>query len=387
MSGIKERVRQQIDERRNRLSEGKVNSIPSPFKRFRSEFLGVEQGKFYLVSSFTKGSKTQFVSYVFIINVLLYAYYYPDKIRVRFFMYLLEETKEDMMRRIMGHMIYRLSKGRYQVSSDELLSSGNVPVPQEVLDIMDRKDFNSIIDFFENHTFFSDSSNPTGVYNECREYAESHGTVHTVKKKYKDEFGNIQETDGFDWYSPDDPDEYRIIIVDHVSLLSQERGFTLKQTIDKLGEYCIILRDRYNFSPVLIQQQNTDQESMDAFKMNKLRPTVAGLADSKYTARNCNLFIGLFSPMKFELDSYKGYDITKFRDNIRFAEVILNRGGSPGGIVALYFNGKVCEYRELPRPDDTPAMEEWYSRLRKERSMKTFFLKIKKLIKSRKPDG
>jgi len=379
---IKDRVKARIIERRDRLSHNRINSIPSPFVRFKSEFLGVEQGKMYLISSFTKGAKTQFSTFMFVINVLMYAYNHPDKIRVRWFMYLLEETKEDMMARIMCHLIYHLSGKKIEVSPTALMSSDNIPVPQAALDVMESQEFNSIIDFFESHTEFSDSTNPTGVYNECLSYAKAYGTIHTKKKKYRDDNGVEHEIDGFDFYEPDDEDEYRIILVDHVSLLSQERGFTLKQSIDKLGEYCIILRDRYKFTPVLIQQQNTDQESNDAFKMQRLRPTVAGLADSKYTARNTTVFLGLFSPIKFELNNYKGYNIEIFRDNIRFLEVVLNRGGRQGGIVALYFNGCTCDFVELPKPDNRVEMDKWYSWLKaKDKAGKAFFtFGIRKMI-------
>ena len=52
-------------------------------------------------------------------------------------------------------------------------------------------------------------------------------------------------------------------------------------------------------------------ESLDAFKENKIRPTVANLSDSKYPSRDCNMCIGLFSPYKHELPDYKGYTFQK----------------------------------------------------------------------------
>ena len=103
---------------------------------------------------------------------------------------------------------------------------------------------------------------------------------------------------------------------------------------------------------------------------------------SKYSARNCNIFLGLFSPMKFELKNYKGYDITKLKDSIRFLEVILNRGGTAGGLIALYFNGKVCDYKELPNPDDKVGLQKWYDYI-EHKNAKSFLLKIRKLIKNK----
>lgn len=53
--GIRERVISGFKARRQRILDGKINSIPSPFVRFREDFLGVEQKKYYVVTSSTKG--------------------------------------------------------------------------------------------------------------------------------------------------------------------------------------------------------------------------------------------------------------------------------------------------------------------------------------------
>jgi len=76
-----------------------------------------------------------------------------------------------------------------------------------------------------------------------------------------------------------------------------------------------------------------------------------------------NGLLGLFSPFKFGLNSYFGYDITKFRDNIRFLEMCNNRDGEVGGIIALYFDGATCTFHELPPADEAHAAElqKWYN--------------------------
>lgn len=384
MSTLQDRVKEDLIKRRQKILDGGINSIPSPFVRFRTDFLGVEQGKYYVITASTKASKTQFTSYTFLYTPLLFAYHNPDKVRLKIFYYALEETPEDVMRRFMSHLIYELSNGTIEVSPEDLRSSRNdKPLSQEVLDFMEREDYKNIISFFENSIIFSTSENPTGVYKECKEYAEEHGTVHYKKVKVKDELGIEKEVDKFDFYEPDDADEYKIIIYDHVSLISAERGLTLKQSIDKLSEYCVLLRNRYGFSPVVIQQQAFAGESLDAFKENKIRPTVANLSDSKYPSRDCNMCIGLFSPYKHELPDYKGYNISILKDNVRFAEILINRGGQQGGLIALYFNGAVCDWRELPPPNDTTNISKWYSWLQNKRgnkSLKSFFMRIKIIL-------
>ena len=382
---LKERVLGNLKRRKEKLLSGGINSIPSPFMRFSDDFIGIEQGSYYCVTSTTKGAKTQFASFVFVFNALLYAYNNPDKVRLKIFYYPLEETPEDIMTRFMSFLLYTLSNGKIRVAPVDLKSTKNhKPIDDTILDLLNTEDYSNIIQFFEDHVIFSASTNPTGVYTECKRYAEEHGTVYKRKQKVKDEFtGETKEVDVFDHYEQDDPDEYRIIFFDHVSLTSTERGLTLKQSIDKLSEYFVILRNRYRFSPVVIQQQAFAGEGLDAFKENKLRPTIANLGDSKYPSRDANVVLGLFSPFKYELPEYQHYDITKLKDNVRFLEVLVNRGGSPGGLVALYFDGAVNYFNELPRPEEKEALKQIYDFLvesRKRKSIKIFLLYIKKSI-------
>lgn len=356
-----ERTLKYLQNRRDKLLSGGVNSIPSPFIRFSDEFIGIEQKKYYVVTGNQKSGKTQLASYLFLYTPLIYAYNNPNKIRLRIFYYPLEESQEDVMQRFMSYLLNLLSEGRIRVSSTDLQSSRNSrPLSQEVIDTLQSNIYMDILKFFEEHVEFSSSRNPTGVWNEVKKYMEEHGKVHTKKQKVKDELGRTVEIDAFDYYEPDDPDEYVIVFFDHLSLVQLERGMTLKQTADKLSEYCVNLRNRYKVIPVIIQQQTAEMESLDAFKQNKIRPTAQGLADTKYTARDCNVLLGVFSPFRHELPEYKGYDIMKLRDNSRFLEVILNRGGSAGGLVGLFFDGATCNWAELPKYNDTSGMGKLY---------------------------
>ena len=74
----------------------------------------------------------------------------------------------------------------------------------------------------------------------------------------------------------------------------------------------------------------------------------------------CNVLLGIFNPFKHDLPEYKRSDITRLRDNCRFLEVILNRGGSSGGLVALFFDGAICSWYELPRADDAEELRRVY---------------------------
>src|SRR5690606_12300659 len=107
------------------------------------------------------------------------------------------------------------------------------------------------------------------------------------------------------------------------------------------SDYLIRLRNVYNVTPIVVQQQASSQESVENKKANKLKPSLDGLGDNKLTQRDANVIIGLFSPFRHEIREYYGYDVTKLKDNIRFLEILGGREGGAGTITPLYFDGAV----------------------------------------------
>lgn len=373
---LRERVIANLEERRQRILDGQLNCIPSPFKRFSEDFIGIEQSCYYTVTSFTKGGKSQFTSYTFIYKPLMFCYFTKADIDIKILYFPLEETPDRIMQRFISWLLFDFSKGKIRVSPRELRSTTS-PVSEEVLDIINSEEIQDILKYFEEHVIFpEEAANPTGIYKYCKNYAEEHGTVHTKTGQYKNEFGIVQDRQMFDRYEQDNPNEYRLVIIDTINLIDTERGMTLKQSMDKLSEYCAkYLRNRYNYSPIIIQQQAFDQEGNEAFKIGRVRPSVAGLGDSKYTSRDSNVVLGLFSPFRFALKEYEGYDISKFKDNIRFLEMIVNRDGEMGGLCPLFFDGAVCQFEELPRPDNKGEITKVYDYLKHIRGVaaKSFF--------------
>lgn len=356
-----ERVINNLEERRNNILSGNINSIPSPFKRFRNDFIGIEQGQYVVVTAPTKGSKSQFTNFMYVFTPILYAYHNPDKISLKIIYFTLEENADRIVQRFMSFLLNHLSNGKIRISPRDLRSTDNEkPLSDEIIQLLRSEEYQSILRFFENTVdFISDGCNPTGMYKICRDYALSQGTIINRKVKYGEE-----EFDKFDSYIPNDLKLYKLVITDHIALVEKERGFTDKQAIDKWSEYEVkYLRNRYGFTCIDIQQQAFEGEGIEAQKLGKIEGSIGSLGDSKYTARNANLVLGLFSPFKFELPQYKGYNITKFKDNIRFLKIYVNRDGEMGGVCPLFFDGAVCQFKELPRPDDGVHLTKVYEYL------------------------
>ena len=263
---------------------------------------------------------------MFIFQAVIYSYFAKEQLDFKILYFPLEETKERIMQRFMSWLLFKKSGGKVRISPKELRSTTEA-LDEKIIDRLRQFDMQDILNYFEEHVIFpTESPNPTGIYKFCKQYAEEHGTVHKRKVTIKDELGQPQEVEVFDSYEQDNPNEYRMIIIDTINLIDTERGMTLKQSIDKLSEYLAkYLRNRYHYSPIVIQQQAFESEGNDAFKLGRVRPSVAGLGDSKYVSRDADIVLGLFSPFRFGITEYFGYDINVLKDHIRFLEVIVNR--------------------------------------------------------------
>lgn len=362
-----QRVLTNLEERRERVLRGDINCIPSPFQSFTDDFPGIEQGKMYLISGAAKSGKSQITSYLFLYTSILYAYYHPEQVRVQVFYFPLEETPEKITMRFMCHLLYILSERKIRIPPMKLQSvnKGNV-IDKGILDLLNSLEYRSILDFFEDHVHFITERNATGCWKTINRYAQEAGTIHrkTVIIENK-ETGVKQEKEVFDYYEPKDPEEYVIIIYDHCSLLELERNWNLKQCIDKLAEYFMVFRNHYNYIPVCVQQQNMESISLEAFKANKIRPTLAGLADSKDMGKATSVMLGITNPFAFEKPDYLKYDITNLKGYARFLEVTLNREGESNGVLPLYFDGATNFFCPLPPANDEVNLQKVYALVQK----------------------
>lgn len=349
MSNLVDRIIDNLYIRREKVLRGEVNCIPSPLKRFSSQFPGIEQGLFYLISGASKSSKTQIMNFLFLYTAILYGYNNPDKITPRIFYYPLEEKKEQIITRFICYLLYTTFDIRCDPKSLNSINADK-PIDLDTLEAINDPKIMDILKYFEEHVEFKESKNPTGIWKDITKYAELNGTIHKKEYTTKDIDGTVKKGYAFDYYTPNNPNEYVMWIVDHVSLIETERGFNLRESINKLCEYLILARNKYNYIPVICQQQNIETIGLEAYKANKVKPTLAGLADSKDTGKAIDVMLGITNPFAFEMPKYLNYDITKLKGNFRCLEVVLNRGGESNSICPLYFDGAVNYYRELPLP-------------------------------------
>lgn len=353
-----------LRKRKERAESGKYNCIPWPFPRFRQLFPGTEKGKFVVVTASQKIGKSKFCDFTYVYETIFFCMEHPE-VKVKILYFCLEETAMKKLIDFQCHLLYRLDN--IIISPTDLKSTDkDKPVPEHILNLLETEKYQKYIRKLEETVeFIVDERNPTGINKKIREYALNHGHLNfkTIKVRDPDLNKEIerQVIDSLNPYTPDDPEEYVISIIDNANNLSPESGLNKMQTIEKMAKYCITLRDQLNITTVLVQHQAQAQEGIENFKLGKLKPSSDGLADCKTTTRDINQVIGLYSPFKYGIENYEGYDIMKFRNHIRFMEIIEDRDyGANGNICPLYFDGAVSFFSELPRANDTAGIQKVY---------------------------
>lgn len=122
--------------------------------------------------------------------------------------------------------------------------------------------------------FIEEKENPTGVYKFLMKKADKEGRF--IHKEYGEGRKKIIG------YSPNNPNKLNIIIIDHLRKLPLERGFTLKQTVDKMVQYCVELRNWCDYTFVPIIHTNRSMSDVDRMKYAKdeLFPTSEDIKDT-----------------------------------------------------------------------------------------------------------
>jgi len=368
---IYDRVLHNIKENKRIKESGGIIAIPwsKQFPRLSKVIPGVRKSIYTVITSGTKESKTQLCDSLFIYQPIDWLLDNPKKrISYKVIYFSLELSKE---MKILQAMCYRLySKYNILINPDHLQSVfEGYTIEEEIISIIESDEFKEWFEFFENTVEIIDSvKHPSGISIKLEQYAKEHGTSHYKEVDDWENPGKKRKI--FDYYEPNDPDEIVVPIIDHATLLS-EKGKTLYECIKTLSsEYLIKWKNRYKYSPVLIQQQNADSSTQQFTNrgdtiLDKVKPSREGLASNKDVGQDCSLMLGIFSPYKYKEEEYEGWDLTRVRDYHREISIMLNRHGKANATVQAYFNGAINLFKELPKDEaEKPRIYQFVDKLR-----------------------
>lgn len=334
--------------------EGKFQGLSNGFKRINKEIHGLQRGVYTLLGGLSGTYKTTLADYM-LLNAINDAESLGLEINVFYYSYEIDELSKKC------NWLSVIIKNKYNVTIPPEVIKGfgdNRLTPLE-LDYV-KKEIPTVNALFSKINFRFKSTNPTGIYNEMWQYLSSKGTFTYVE--YTDSEGNSKRK--IDKFTPNNPEAYNIIVLDHLLLLKKERGFSDKEVIDKASEYMVELRNMFNVSCIFISQFNDGLSSIDRakFKGVDISPQITDFKSSRNPYADADVVLATMSAFKMDMPTCLGYDVNKLKESFLMLKVIKNRLGRDNIAVGLLANPKAGSFTELP-PAKSEEMQIIYNSL------------------------
>lgn len=200
--------------------------------------------------------------------------------------------------------------------------------------------------------FIEQKENPTGLRGKLLEKASERGSL------IYQEFTNKEGIKGkkLVGYSPNDPNLLHVVITDTIRKIPRERGFNLKETIDKYLEYTTELRNLCKYTFIHIVHLNRNMVDVQRIKLlgDMLYPTPEDIKDTGNLSEECDHLFTLFNPNdeKYNLTQHFG---TKIKDehkneiypNMRTLHLVESRHVAFPQHFRLEMQGNIKNFKQL----------------------------------------
>jgi len=350
---------------------GKVMCIPfESYPKLMKSVPGVIPGMIQMVTAGSGVGKTQWTKALYVREPLEYAM--KNNIKLKIFYFALEESVGEFI----DTMICNYVSQKAGIKMDVLMLQGyrdKSLTGKEMMVIENH--VHNIEALLDNVEIIDSVYNPTGIYKYCRDYADKNGKHHFVDKEFikkrKDGTTTTFKQKVYSHYEPNDPNAIVIVVVDHLSLLSSEKGedgvvLSQHKVMAKWStDYALKqITKHWNWAVVNVIQQEQSQESEQFTQrgesiQKKTEPSLAGFANNKEIQRDAKVIVGVYSPDRHGFEDYHGYDVRRFRDTIRGVKILKNRFGPPNKYHHFLFDGARNLFAELPAASETSMLQKF----------------------------
>lgn len=356
-----------IEESRDSLIQGHINSIPMPFNGTRKAFSGIFPGALVCVTAETSVGKTSLAKYLYLFSVADYILDDPafTSFKYKCIWFGLEESEEEFDISILQYAISKYFNKH--CTQDELLSRIE-PISEEVIAMIKSDHVQNYFDTVKSFTKFDDQTgHATGIYKTCQEYSKEIG-VHHYKEK---QIGAGKVINVYSHYTQNDPNTIVAVVIDNVNILELEKNelgmsLDLSGCIDRLVNTYMRkqVTKHWKWHVCCVQQQQMAAGDLNHYKAGKLEPEPQKLGDNIKVARSYQVILGLFSPYKHKMTNYYKYPISVservdgFEECFRTIHICKNRFGRTGVAEPLFFNPKGFSFFSMPKNDDTQNLNQ-----------------------------
>jgi replicative DNA helicase len=340
-----------LKERIDEGLEGKFKGLSNGFDRLNNYIFGVQRKCKTLIGGNSGTGKTTLVDYI-LSNAMQDAE--AKKINLDVFYYSFEIDKVTKQCNMLSAIIYE--KYGLIISPEKIKGLGENRLSADEQEIV-YSEIPHMEEMFAKIKFSFKPENPTGMYFTLWNYAKSKGKF--SYEDYKDSEGNTkQKIIGF---TPYDPNWQCVVVLDHLSLMSLERGFSVKENIDKWSEYCVELSNQFGMSFFNISQFNDSLSSVERSKLKgvDVSPQQSDFKNTRNPYDDSDIVIGLMNPWKLDMKECLKYNLREFKSNFVMLKVIKNRLSKDNMAIGVLFNPKAGSFIELPPSNE--MTEELYN--------------------------
>lgn len=330
--------------------KGDYEGLDNGLDRINEYIFKTQRACYSIIGGLSGSAKTTFLDFQ-ILAAIQDAEAKNIPINIIYYSFEIDETSKKA--NWLSVLIYK--KYGIEISPEKIKGYGSLRLNEDELQLV-YSEINEVERIFKKIKWIWESTHPTGMYKYWWDFMEPRGKF--IKEPYLDEENKKKER--IISFELNDPKEYNIVAIDHLALARLERGFTLKQNIDKISEFAVICRNLFKMTFIFLQQFNQQLSSIDRqkFKGVDISPQQSDFKDSSSPYQDADVVLGLMNAYKMDMETCLGYDINvigstkNLKGNFRMLKIIKNRLSRDSIAIGLLFLPKVGSFKELPQPKD-----------------------------------
>lgn len=346
----------QLERARRIKLEGGFNSIPFGIPELDRFHPGLVKGSYYCITGNSGSGKTQTGKWLIAQQPYRFITEHPE-VRYKLLWFALEESNEQFIDALLLNHMHRETGSFSSMNNLNAYGEFDVLSDEQLAFLRSEKSLAYYERLREVVHVFGHLTDYRRILAYIYRYALKHGTFMYRGKPLEvteAQADSLLKDVVFDSYEPDDPDEYVVIVIDHISLVTG--GGTLFETMRLLSNKLRMVGKLFNYIPVAIHQQAKEQSAnIERFKFGRMLPDASNLADNKALHNDYLEVFGVFQPHASQLETFTagGYEFPiagpeGFGNRLSFLVPLKSRFGGASPLIPMIFYGEVFMYYPYP---------------------------------------
>jgi len=316
---------------------GKNQGISTGIPKLDSVIYGIQRKHLYTIGADTGAGKTSFALDVFLYNLIKNA---GDK-PISILYYSFEMASDVLYAKLLS--LYIFDTFNVVLTFEDILSLTQ-PISDENEAYVNQsitwlKSIESKIKIYDK------SLTPAGIYVTCKDWMKHFGYFEAIDEHTENYIDHVE-------------DRYKVVILDHVGLLSGPGS--KKEKIDAVADMMIYFRNKCDITGVFIQQLNRNAKGMDRKNSGYELVQLNDFKDSSGTTDASEVVIALFYPYREKIAKCEGYPIQNvLKKQFRLCQILKGRWGNSDVNIGVTFHGELGLFRELPKPEEINDYEQY----------------------------